>query len=99
RARPGAGAAPLGRNPGAEGSKVHFGDDLAELITAGDTLSGVFKKRVDALAEQRGMPPPWEMPPAPKVHSRTEVDLAREGVKTVIWTTGFRPAYDWVRFP
>lgn len=89
----------LGRYSGAEGSKVHFGDDLAELITAGDTLSGAFKKRVDALAEQRGMPAPWEMPPAPEFRSRTEVDLAREGVKTVIWTTGFRPGYDWVRFP
>ena len=89
----------LGRYSGAEGSKVHFGDDLVELITAGDTLSGVFKKRVDALAEQRGMPPPWQMLPVPEFRSRTEVDLAREGVKTVIWTTGFRPGYDWVRFP
>jgi pyridine nucleotide-disulfide oxidoreductase len=89
----------LGRFSGAHGSKAYFGDDLAELIAAGDTLSGAFKKRVDALAEQRGMPPPWEMPPAPEIHSRTELDLTEEGVKTVIWTTGFRPAYDWVHLP
>ncbi len=89
----------LGRFSGAEGGMVYFGDDLAGLIAAGDSLSGAFKKRVDALAEQLGLPSPWDMPPPPEVRSRTEVDLSKEGIRTVIWTTGFRPDYTWMHFP
>jgi putative flavoprotein involved in K+ transport len=45
------------------------------------------------------MPVPWELPPPMRVEGRTELDLAREGIATVIWTSGYRPAYGWVHFP
>jgi putative flavoprotein involved in K+ transport len=83
---------------GAEG-KVHLADDLAETVAAGDTMSAFFKKWIDALCEKRGMPVPWELPPPMRVEGRTELDLAREGIATVIWTSGYRPAYGWVHFP
>jgi putative flavoprotein involved in K+ transport len=94
-----AGVELVGRYLGVEDGEVSFADDLAQNLEAGDNLSAVFKKWVDALAEKRGIASPWEMPPPLKKTARTELDLAREGVQTVIWTTGFRPAYTWVHFP
>ena len=89
----------VGRYAGAEDGKVHFGDDVTQLADAGDNLSQTFKKRVDALCESRGIPPVWDMPPALRVESRASIDLWREGVSTVIWTTGYRPDYGWIHFP
>jgi putative flavoprotein involved in K+ transport len=28
-----------------------------------------------------------------------DLDLARAGISTVVWTTGYRPNYDWIDFP
>jgi putative flavoprotein involved in K+ transport len=92
-----AGVELIGRYLGAEDGKAHFADDLAATIDAGDALSAAFKKAVDAFCERTGMPIPWEMPPPLRVSSRTAVDL--EDIGTVIWTSGYRPAYGWVHFP
>ena len=86
----------LGRFLGAEDGIVRFGDDLAQSMQAGDDLSRVFMKWVGALCDQRGLEIPWEVPEAANLRSLTELDLEREGVTTVIWTTGFRPDYGWV---
>lgn len=89
----------VGRYAGAEEGTVKFEDDLARSVDAGDNLSTAFKTRIDALCEQRGLESPWEMPPPMRIASRTELDLEREGVRTVIWTTGYRPDYGWVHLP
>jgi len=89
----------VGRYEGAGDGKVHFADDLTETIDAGDTMSANFKKWIDALCERRALDLPWEMPPPMRVAARTEVDIAQEGIGTVIWTSGYRPAYGWVHFP
>jgi putative flavoprotein involved in K+ transport len=34
-----------------------------------------------------------------RIKTRTEIDLVREGINTVIWTSGYRPDYSWVKFP
>ena len=86
----------LGRYQGAGDGKVHFEDDLAKSMQAGDDLSRVFMKWVGALCEKRGLEVPWEVPGPADIRSRTIVDLAREGVSTVIWTAGFRPDYGWI---
>jgi putative flavoprotein involved in K+ transport len=33
-------------------------------------------------------------PPAP-----TEVDLTREGIRTIVWATGYRRTYPWLSLP
>ncbi len=86
----------VGRYLGAEDGSVRFGDDLAQSMQAGDDLARVFMKWVGALCEKRGLEIPWEVPEAANFTSRTTLDLEREGVTTVIWTTGFRPDYGWV---
>jgi len=84
---------------GAADATVHFAGDLAGTVAAGDAMSAFFKKWIDAVCEKRGIPVPWEMPPAMQVDARAELDIAREGINTVIWTSGYRPAYGWVHFP
>jgi putative flavoprotein involved in K+ transport len=84
---------------GASDGKVRFGENLNGTVQAGDGLAAVFKKWVDALCAKRGLPIPWELPPQLRIDARSEIDLAREGIATVIWTTGFRPDYGWVHAP
>jgi putative flavoprotein involved in K+ transport len=89
----------LGRYAGADDRKLYFADDLAQSIEFGDNLSRGFMKWVAALCEKRGLDVPWEVPAAPGFTSRTELDIDAEDIKTVIWTTGFRPDYGWIDAP
>lgn len=89
----------VGRYLGASEGKVHVDPDLDAIVLAADGLAAVFKKWVDALCAKRGLPIPWEIPAPLHVDSPAEIDLAREGVRTVIWTTGYRPDYSWVHVP
>lgn len=87
----------LGRYAGADDGKLHFADDLAASIEFGDNLTRGFMKWVGELCAKRGLEVPWEVPPAPGFGSRTELDVDAEGVTTLIWTSGFRPDYGWVK--
>jgi len=89
----------VGRFAGAEDGKLHFADDLAQSIQAGDNMTGVLMKYVDALCAREGIPIPFELPPPLRITGRAELDIKRDGIGAVIWTSGYRPAYDWVHFP
>jgi putative flavoprotein involved in K+ transport len=89
----------VGKYVGAEDGTVHFADDLAQSCDASDALAGAFKKYIDRLCATRGLPIPWDLPPPMRVAARTELDIAKEGISTVIWTSGYRPAYGWVHIP
>ena len=39
-------------------------------------------------------PAPFTAPAGP-----VELDLRRAGIRTVIWATGYQPAYPWLRVP
>lgn len=89
----------VGRYVGAEADTVHFSPDLSAIFDAGDAMSAYFKTWVDALCEKRGMAGVWEIPPPMRIEARTELDITREDINTVIWTSGYRPNYGWVHFP
>src|ERR1700694_4181450 len=90
----------LGRFLGAEGSTVHFADDLAASVDFGDARWADIRGYIDACCARTGMPRPvYDVPPPMRIKTRTELDLAREGISTVIWTSGYRPEYGWVEFP
>ena len=89
----------VGRYLGAQDGTIHFADDLVRSVDAGDELARVFMKWVARLCERTGTPIPWEVPAPMRVESRTELDIAREGITTAIWTAGYRPDYGWVHFP
>jgi putative flavoprotein involved in K+ transport len=90
----------LGRYVGAEGSKLQFADDLASSVDFGDARLADVLKFVEAHCVANGTTPPtFEIPPPLRVKTRTELDVAQDGIGTVVWTSGYRPDYGWVKLP
>jgi putative flavoprotein involved in K+ transport len=90
----------LGRYVGADGSTLHFADDLAASVDFGDARLGDFLKFVATYCAANGTTAPTvEMPPPLRIKTRTELDITRDGIGSVIWTSGYRPDYGWVKFP
>jgi putative flavoprotein involved in K+ transport len=90
----------LGRFLGASGSNVYFADDLAASVDFGDARWADIRGYIDRRCAQVGIrAPEYEIPPPMRLKTRTDIDLVREGVGTVIWTSGYRPQYGWVKFP
>jgi putative flavoprotein involved in K+ transport len=88
-----------GRLRGTVGTHVHFAADLgASLEFADRFFTERFQATCDTFAERTGEAlPPGEFAQfafdPPEV---TEIDLAAEGISTVLWTSGYRPAFDWL---
>ena len=90
----------VGRYVGADGSRLQFADDLAASVDFGDARLVDLLKFVEASCAVKGTTAPtFEMPPPLRIKTRTELDTARDGIGTVIWTSGYRPDYGWVKFP
>jgi len=92
----------VGRFEGAEGTLARFAPDLGEKLRFAD---GFFAERLrwrfDALADRVGVtaPPDAPEPRAFEPPEITELDLAAEGVSSILWTSGYRPAFGWVDLP
>lgn len=92
----------VGRLDGADGERVRFAPDLSANLRFADTF---FDERmrtgIDGAIEAAGIdaPPddrePFEYEP-PEV---PELDLAAEGVSTVLWTSGYRLDFSWIGLP
>jgi putative flavoprotein involved in K+ transport len=90
----------VGRFAAADGTTARFAPNLNETVRANDAS---FALRIQPLfdgfiAATGGAYPPFEAParevgPFAEV---TDLDLAKEGVSTVIWTSGYRPELDWI---
>ncbi len=90
----------LGRFLGASGPTLHFADDLAASVDFGDARWADIRGWIDQLCARTGVAEPaYEIPAPMRIKTRTEIDLVREGIGTVIWTTGYRPDYGWVKLP
>jgi putative flavoprotein involved in K+ transport len=89
----------LGRYVGAEVSKIRFADDLAASVDFGDARLADLMKFVAGYCAASGTAlPTLEMPPPLRIDTHTELDIAKEGIGSVIWTSGYRPDYGWVKF-
>ena len=95
-----AGAELHGRFVGFDGSRALFEDDLDEGIAFGLTFERDLCKRWDDWADAAGLDLP-EHPPGERAHSdaSTELELARQGIETVLFAGGFRPAFSWLDLP
>ena len=90
----------VGRFIGADGSKIRFADDLAASVDFGDARLRDLLKFVEAYCNANGVTPPtFEMPPPLRIDAPTELDVGRDEIGSVIWTSGYRPDYGWVKFP
>jgi putative flavoprotein involved in K+ transport len=99
-----AGARLAGHITAAEGTRVLFAPDLGELLASGDAVAREFIGRIRDFVRGRG-----ERVPEPELESHwregewprgpASIDLADEGIRTVIWSTGYRQDFSWIRVP
>jgi putative flavoprotein involved in K+ transport len=96
----------LGRLQGIRDGKAVFAPDLAENLAWSDEQARILLRAIDDLIAQQGLEAPAEDWPrdlmAPEEATQApprEMDLARAGITTVIWATGYRPDLGWVGLP
>lgn len=85
------------------GHRALFRDDLVENVAAADFKLARLRLRIDEHIRQEGLSGdagpeepflPVRLPEAP-----TGYDLRHQDVRTVLWATGFRRSYPWLRVP
>jgi putative flavoprotein involved in K+ transport len=92
-----------GRLLGTDGGSLSFAGDLARNLDAADATAERIKDLIDRWIAKEGIDAPvqarytpvWQ--PAPD--TAETVDLADAGIRTVIWSTGFRSNWSWVKLP
>ena len=86
---------------------MFFENDLVATTTSADVKLATLLGRIDRFVERTGLAPevtevePF-VPIWPKFFSLPvpdSIDLNSEGIETVIWATGFRRSYPWLRVP
>ena len=93
-----------GLTKGFEGGVLSFGDDLQANLAAGDANYMQLLDMADAYAVRTGLDLP-EDPEARMVfpdprcltNPLVAINLATEGVTTIIWATGFRQDFGWLK--
>jgi putative flavoprotein involved in K+ transport len=90
-----------GRLTTVDGYVVRFAGDLADSTAGADTRMRRVLADIDAYAASMPAPAPAGRPPQPVVPAPgpDRLDLRRAGVSSVVWATGFRPWYPWLRVP
>jgi putative flavoprotein involved in K+ transport len=92
-----------GRLVAADGRSLTFADDLPATTATAQARMERLLRSIDAYITHSGRgestspadpPPPFAAPAGP-----ARLDLHRAGITTVIWATGYRPAYPWLRAP
>ncbi len=98
-----AGVSLLGRLQGIRGHTLAFATDLHERIAAGDAAAADFCAAVDEHLRVSGVAAPPQHPPryaeAYAAASASTLDIAAAGITTLIWATGYRPDFGWLKLP
>jgi putative flavoprotein involved in K+ transport len=96
----------VGRLVGADGRRVRFDDDIIASAAASDLKLAQVRQRIDRFISTSGLegiavaPGPFEPTWPAVIDTRSEVlDLEAAGIRTVVWATGFRRRYPWLRVP
>jgi putative flavoprotein involved in K+ transport len=93
----------LGRAESFRDGRATFHPDLAENIARGDRNHHAVLDRADAYVERNGLDLPLD-PEARRVYAEPacvadpilQLDLARAGISSIIWATGYFSDYSWV---
>jgi putative flavoprotein involved in K+ transport len=92
----------VGRLEALEGTRARFAGDLPGTLQFVDRFFDErFRPDIDTFIERSGVDAPpgdfeqfaFEPPVVP------ELDLARERIRTVLWTSGYRPSFGWIDLP
>jgi len=92
----------VGRLEGADGEIVRVAPDLAANLQFADRFfDEQWQARVDTYIERAGLsaPPDDRRPFDHQPREVAELDLADEGISTVIWTSGYRLDFSWIDLP
>jgi putative flavoprotein involved in K+ transport len=99
------GAVLLGHMLAANSERLSFAPDVEISLSKADEFAAAFKRSVDELIDLMG----WEMPPERPIgvaeHAFDygppieELDMNTAGITSVIWATGYRPDFSFVKLP
>jgi putative flavoprotein involved in K+ transport len=92
----------VGRLEAAEGTTARFAGDLTATLRFADAFfADRFVPLCDRFVELTGEPVTDEglVQVAFDPPEVTELDLTAEGIGTVLWTSGYRPAFGWIEAP
>lgn len=94
----------VGRTGAYENGVIHFAPDLAENIALGDANYLSLLDAADAYIEKNGLDLPEEpearvIGPDPDcvTHPLSTLDLAKAGVTSIIWATGYALDFSWLK--
>ncbi len=91
----------VGRVQAADGTRIRLADDLSHHIEAAERKLDRVLGRIDSFIEETRMSAavPDRRPPIVVRKTTTELDLRRAGITTVLWATGYRRRYPWLKVP
>jgi len=93
----------VGRAEGGAGCRMAFADDLVESVAAADVKLAGLRLRIDGYIRREGLSgevgPEEPFLPVPLPDAPTSLDLRARGIHTVLWATGFKRSYPWLRVP
>lgn len=93
----------VGRLNGVDGARARFGTDLDAVVADADRRLGRTLARIDAAIDRLGLRgevhDPAPLPQLPTLDPPSEVHLARSGIRSIVWATGYRRSYDWLHLP
>jgi putative flavoprotein involved in K+ transport len=92
-----------GRVTGADGARLTLGDNLAADCAASDARLHRVLRRIDAHVAAAAIAAPadpeaWETPAHP-VSAACGLDLRADGIRSVVWATGFARDHGWLHVP
>lgn len=90
-----------GRLAAADGHRVRFAEDLHRTTRDADRRLTRLLRRVDAVADAADAPPAESPRPtaAGVAGAPTTADLRTEGIRSVVWATGYRRPMPWLHVP
>ena len=96
----------VGPVTGGSGDSLSLRTDLPDILKAVDEHPVKWKLNVDAYVEKNGIqvPPDDAVSPPdisgwPKGDAPASLNLSDVGIKTIIWSTGFKYDFDWIKLP
>jgi putative flavoprotein involved in K+ transport len=101
-----AGVILLGRLQDIDADRVRFASDLHENIAKSDAVATNFSKAIDTYIHTHGIDAPVEnLPQYTQAYDASgaapvlELHVKATRLATVIWATGYRPDFSWLRVP
>jgi putative flavoprotein involved in K+ transport len=90
-----------GKVTGVDGHRVCFDNNLAEVVRAADEQMEAVLAKIDEFAATLGaderVGPKEVVPPTRLRDVPAEIDLKEDAITTVLWATGYRRSYPWLK--